>query len=165
MAFYIVWRLTRQDDSCLLVELDTVDFLWAEKKEQIKQKVWRHKKSWKDAGSAVDMTKVTNGRTDPSVTSEFACDLACGDIPQDYCLIRAAGTKLAVVIGTVKTVNERQTQLLLAGRRDLFSISFIFLSLCIHNFSQDHNIWYCWINLPDTISHPSASRTSYPWPL
>lgn len=110
------------------------------------------------------MTKVTNGRTDPSVTSEFACDLACGDIPQDYCLIRAAGTKLAVVIGTVKTVNERHTQLLLAGRRDLFSISFIFLSLSLssHKITTSDIVE---LTFPDTISHPSASRTSYPWPL
>lgn len=37
------------------------------------------------------------------MSSEFACDVACTDIPQDHCLIRAAGTNLAAVIGTVKT--------------------------------------------------------------
>lgn len=39
----------------------------------------------------------------PSMSSEFACDVACANIPQDHCLIRAAGTNVAAVIGAVKT--------------------------------------------------------------
>lgn len=37
--------------------------------------------------------------------SEFACDLACGNIPQDHSLVRATGTNVAVVIRTVDVVN------------------------------------------------------------
>ena len=37
------------------------------------------------------------------MSSEFACDVACANIPQDHCLIRAAGTDVAAVEGTVKT--------------------------------------------------------------
>lgn len=34
------------------------------------------------------------------MSSEFACDLACGNVPQDHRLVWAAGTDVAVVIGT-----------------------------------------------------------------
>lgn len=37
------------------------------------------------------------------MSSEFACDVACANIPQDHRLIRAAGTNLAAVVGAVKT--------------------------------------------------------------
>lgn len=47
-------------------------------------------------------------RTDPSVTSELACDLSRGDVPEDHRLVGAAGAKLAVVIGTVETANEEK---------------------------------------------------------
>lgn len=36
------------------------------------------------------------------MSSEFAYDVACADVPLDYRLIRAAGTNLAAVIGTAK---------------------------------------------------------------
>lgn len=55
--------------------------------------------------------RVTTSRTDPGVTSEFACDLSCSDVPQDHRLIRAAGAQLAVVIGTVGTAKEKHTLL------------------------------------------------------
>lgn len=44
-----------------------------------------------------------DSRTNPSMTSELACDLACGDVPQDHRLVRATGANKAVVIGTVET--------------------------------------------------------------
>lgn len=40
-------------------------------------------------------------RTDPGVTSEFACDLSRGHVPQDQRLIGAAGAQVAVVVGPV----------------------------------------------------------------
>lgn len=36
------------------------------------------------------------------MSSEFACHVACANVPQDHCLIRAAGANLAAVEGAVK---------------------------------------------------------------
>ncbi len=80
------------------------------------------------------------------MTSEFTCDLACGDVPQDHRLIRAAGANLAVVIGTVGSASETQchfSQGAMSSWAHLFSI-FSFLS-CLQLTLIFHAFW-CYIS-------------------
>lgn len=56
----------------------------------------------------LNLTKSYINRTDPCMTSEFTCNLACCNIPQDHCFIRAAGANLTVVKGTVNQESEIQ---------------------------------------------------------
>lgn len=77
-----------------------------------------------------------------SMSSELACHIACANVPQDHCLIRAAGAHLAAVIGAVK-----RNEVLDDG----FNSVFDFLSHCL---------WQIIL-----LYHLSASKTSYPWPV
>lgn len=61
------------------------------------------------------------------MTPEFACDLACGDVPQNHRLIGATRANLAVVIGSVRAANEICHTLLSA-------------ELCTNNTELTHKI-------------------------
>lgn len=116
----------------------SVDIWVCYKEERMKKKHSRCSKKTK----AINKTKLQilqrdiNGRTDPSVTSEFACNLAGGNIPQDHSLIGAAGANLAVVIGTVKVASEEHSMLLCCKVQRRFQSTFSVSCLSSSNYKS-----------------------------